>query len=143
MVRGMNTACQERGRAAMRRIPRLSPGRTGVDAQTGGVDLRGGLKTARSTGSLDAAIRHMRETEEAIRDARPIEQIREYRKQATEALNRTQAELAGGTVTETIDSAAASAKAAPDRVAGTADEAPAAYQGMVSEYYKAISSAPH
>ena len=94
------------------------------------------------TGSLDVAIRHMRETEEAIREARPIEQIREYRKQATEALNRTQAELAGGTATETIDSAAASAKAAPDRVTGAADEAPAAYQGMVSEYYKAISNAP-
>jgi hypothetical protein len=94
------------------------------------------------TGSLDVAIRHMREAEEAIRDARPIEQIREYRKQATEALNRTRAELAGGAAAASIDSAADSAKPAPDRVTGSADEAPAAYQGMVSEYYKAINSAP-
>ena len=95
------------------------------------------------TGSLDVAIRHMRETEEAIREARPIEQIRDYRKLASEALRKTQSELAVGSAGETIDSGAEAPKPAPDRVAGAADEAPAAYQSMVSDYYKAISSTPH
>ena len=95
------------------------------------------------TGSLDVAIRHMRETEEAIREARPIEQIRDFRKQASEALRRTQSELAVGASTQMIDTAAGSAKPAPDRVAGAADEAPTAYQGLVSDYYKAISNAQH
>jgi len=93
------------------------------------------------TGSLDVAIRHMRETEEAIREARPIEQIRDFRRQASEALRRTQSELTVGSAMETSD--AANGSPAPDRVAGTADEAPTAYQGMVSDYYKAISNAQH
>ncbi|MEI8233265.1 MAG: hypothetical protein WCH57_01115 [Verrucomicrobiota bacterium] len=95
------------------------------------------------TGSLDTAIRHMREAEEAIREARPIQEIREFRQQATDALRKTKAELSGGTGSDAIDSTGGTSRAASDRMAGVVDEAPAAYQGMVSEYYKAINNAPH
>lgn len=97
------------------------------------------------TGSLDDAIRHMRDAEEAMREGRPIEEVREFQRQSRESLRKTQVELTSGVSTEAIDSNQQGAnKPAPDqKMAGTVDEAPENYQGMVSDYYKAISSAPH
>ena len=97
------------------------------------------------TGSLDQAIQHMRTAEDAMRTGRPIQEIREFQRKAQEALRRTQADLDGGVTVSSVDSAQqGTGKPAPEqRMAGTVDEAPEAYQGMVSDYYKAISTAPH
>ncbi|HEX4086389.1 MAG TPA: hypothetical protein VHY22_15850 [Chthoniobacteraceae bacterium] len=91
------------------------------------------------TGSLDEAIMHMRDADDAERAGRPIEEVRELRRLAQEDLFKTQAELAGGITSQT---AAPTAKSNTQEVAGAADEAPAAYQQMVSDYYKSITDAP-
>jgi hypothetical protein len=93
------------------------------------------------TGSLDEAIMHMRDAEDAGQEGRPIEEVREYRRLAREALKKSQAELEGGVTTESIDAQGA-AQSNTREVSGAADEAPAAYQQMVSDYYKSINGAP-
>jgi hypothetical protein len=93
------------------------------------------------TGSLDEAIMHMRDADEAQQQGRPIEEVRELRRMATEALKKSQAELQGGMATESIDNNGTHT-ANTQEVSGAADEAPAAYQQMVSDYYKSINGAP-
>ena len=98
------------------------------------------------TGSLDLAIQHMRTAEDMMRAGRPIQEIREFQQKAQAALRKTQAELEGGVSVEASSSQPqdASNKPAPEqKMAGTVDEAPENYQGLVSDYYKAISTAPH
>jgi len=97
------------------------------------------------TGALDEVVQHMRNAEEAIKSGRPIREIREWQRLAQDALRRTQADLDGGVTVQAGEAPAeGAAKPAPEqKMAGTVDEAPEAYQGMVSDYYKAISSAPH
>jgi hypothetical protein len=92
------------------------------------------------TGSLDEAIMHMREADDAEAEGKPIEEVREYRRLAREALRKSQVELQGGMTTQSIDSQ--TQKANTQEVSGAADEAPAAYQQMVSDYYKSINNAP-
>ena len=98
------------------------------------------------TGSLDVAIQHLRTAEEMARSGRPIQEIREFQRKAQEALRKTQVELGGGVTLETGAGQGQDPNktAAPEqKMAGTVDEAPENYQGMVSDYYKAISTAPH
>jgi hypothetical protein len=90
------------------------------------------------TGALDEAIMHMRDAEEAEQEGRPIEEVREYRRLAREALRKSQVDLQGGMSTQSIDSQG-TRKSDTQEVAGSADEAPAAYQQMVSDYYKSIN----
>ena len=45
------------------------------------------------TGALDEAVMHMRDADEAEQEGRPIEEVREFRRLASEALRKTQAEL--------------------------------------------------
>ena len=80
------------------------------------------------------------------RSGRPIQEIREFQRKAQEALRKTQVELGGGVTLETGAGQGQDPNktAAPEqKMAGTVDEAPENYQGMVSDYYKAISTAPH
>ena len=93
------------------------------------------------TGALGDAIMHMRDADEAAQQGRPIEEVRELRQMAQDSLRKAQVELQGGTPTESIDSSGTQ-KASTQEVSGAADEAPAAYQQMVSDYYKSISDAP-
>ncbi len=93
------------------------------------------------TGSLDEAIRHLRHAEEAINRGLPMQQIDEHRKRATAALRRSLTELGPG-----IGSEAMALDYSPphieDQIVGAADEAPAAYRDLVSEYFKSLSNAP-
>jgi hypothetical protein len=93
------------------------------------------------TGALDEAIMHMRDAEDAAQQGRPIEEVREYQRLAREALRKTQAELQGGVSADTV-ATQATEKSDAQEVSGAADEAPAAYQQMVSDYYKSITTAP-
>jgi len=93
------------------------------------------------TGSLDEAILHMRDAEDALAEGKPIEEVREYRRLAHEALRKAQVEMQGGMSTESIDSQGTQ-KDTNQQIAGAADEAPAVYQKMVSDYYKSINDAP-
>jgi hypothetical protein len=93
------------------------------------------------TGALDEAIMHMRDAQDAEEQGKPMEEVREYQRLAREALRKSEVELQGGATTESIDSQGTQ-KATTPEVAGAADEAPAAYQQMVSDYYKSINDAP-
>jgi hypothetical protein len=93
------------------------------------------------TGALDEAIMHLRDAEDAEAQGKPMEEVREYRRLAREALQKSQMELQPGAATESIDAQGAQ-KAATEEVSAAADEAPAAYQQMVSDYYKSIDNAP-
>jgi len=93
------------------------------------------------TGSLDEAIRWMQQAEDAIAKGYPIQQVREFQRNAVTALKKSQTELSGAV----MDSADANAPAAPpidDQLAGVRDEAPTAYRELVSEYFKSLSAAP-
>jgi hypothetical protein len=93
------------------------------------------------TGALDEAVMHLRDAQDAEEQGKPMEEVREYRRLAREALQKSQVELQGGATTESID-AQETHKAGTQEVSGAADEAPAAYQQMVSDYYKSINDAP-
>ncbi len=89
------------------------------------------------TGRLDEAIRHMRMAEEALEKGLPIQQVREFQRRASVALRETQADLDAGIGAGALG--AGSAAKAPDTdVASTPDEAPPAYRGLVSDYFKAL-----
>jgi hypothetical protein len=93
------------------------------------------------TGSLDEAIRWMQRAENAMAKGFPIQQVREFQRNAVTALKKSQTELGGAA----MDSADTSAPAAPpidEQLAGARDEAPAAYRELVSEYFKSLSAAP-
>ena len=92
------------------------------------------------TGALDEAVIHLRDAADAEAQGRPIEEVREYQRLAHAALQKAQVQLQGGMTTESIDSSAR--KSTTQEVAGAADEAPAAYKEMVSDYYKSINNAP-
>jgi hypothetical protein len=93
------------------------------------------------TGALDDAIMHLRDAQDAEAQGKPIEEVREYQRLAREALRKSQVDLQGGQETQSIDSGSTQ-KANAQEVSGAADEAPAAYQQMVSDYYKSINNAP-
>ncbi len=93
------------------------------------------------TGALDEAVMHLRDAQDAEEQGKPMEEVREYRRMAHEALRKSLVDLQSGGTTESIDSQNAR-KASTQEVAGAADEAPAAYQQMVSDYYKSINDAP-
>ncbi len=93
------------------------------------------------TGSLDEAIRHLRHAEEAAKHGLPLQQIQEHRRRASAALRRSQTELGPG-----IPSAELALDYSPphieDQIAGGAEEAPANYRDLVSQYFKALSETP-
>jgi hypothetical protein len=83
----------------------------------------------------------MREADDAEQEGRPIDEVREFRRLAREALERSQAELQGVTSSGSIEGGGGQ-KAVPGEVSSAADEAPEAYRQMVSDYYKSISTIP-
>lgn len=93
------------------------------------------------TGSLDEAIRWMQQAEDAIAKGYPIQQVREFQRNAVTALKKSQTEL-GGAVMDSADTAAPVAPPIDDQLAGVRDEAPTAYRELVSEYFKSLSAAP-
>ena len=93
------------------------------------------------TGSLDEAIRWMQQAEDAIAKEYPIQQVREFQRKAVMALKKSQTEL-GGAAMEVADTRAPAAPPIDEQLAGTRDEAPAAYRDLVSEYFKSLSAAP-
>jgi hypothetical protein len=91
------------------------------------------------TGSLDSAIEHMRQAEDAMTRGLPIRQVREFQRRAIVALKQTQTQLASGFVEEALPAEGQAGRVPDDQVASTADEAPAQYRELVSEYFKALS----
>ena len=93
------------------------------------------------TGSLDEAIRWMQQAEDAIAKGYPIQQVREFQRNAVASLKKSQTEL-GGAAMDSIDTTAPATPPIDDQLAGVRDEAPAAYRELVSEYFKSLSAAP-
>ena len=89
------------------------------------------------TGKLGKAIQHMRQAEDAMAKGMPIRQVKEFQRRAIMALKETQTELDSGfsdvAVTKNIQK-----DGVDDQVASTADEAPAQYRDLVSEYFKVL-----
>lgn len=94
------------------------------------------------TGELDKAIYHMRQAEDALAQGQPIRQVRELQRKAVSALKQTKTELNGGFSEVALSTAERIDAAGDDRLASPADEAPARYRGMVSDYFKALSEGP-
>jgi len=92
------------------------------------------------TGSLDEAIRWMQQSEDAIAKGYPIQQVREFQRNAVTSLKKSQTEL-DGAVMDAADTTAAATPVIDDQLAGVRDEAPAAYRELVSEYFKSLSAA--
>lgn len=90
------------------------------------------------TGSLDEAVEAMRQAEDALKRGYSIREVREYQRRAVAALKKTQMELSGVGSVESIDDGS-SPVIQVSEVAGGADEAPARYRDLVSEYYKSLS----
>ena len=90
------------------------------------------------TGALDEAIDNMRRAEDAMAGGNRIQQVREFQKRSIIALRKTQAELGGGVMSESIGLEPGKA---PDagKMAGAADEAPSNYRDLVAEYFKSLS----
>lgn len=93
------------------------------------------------TGSLDEAIRHMRQAETAIANGAPIRQVREFQRMAVVALKKTQTEIGADVITK-VDWDATAPALEDDQLAGARDEAPANYRELVSEYFKTLSASP-
>ncbi len=91
------------------------------------------------TGSLDEVVRALRDAEDAVRDGRPIQQIRELQKRVTAALQQAQADLANGFSDTTLPPAPLPSAAA-EQIAGVPDEAPPQYRDLVAEYFKSLSA---
>ncbi len=93
------------------------------------------------TGSLDEAIRWMQQAEDAIAKGYPIQQVREFQRNAVIALKKSQTELSGAVMTAS-ETGNLMAPGIDDQIAGARDEAPAAYRELVAEYFKSLSAAP-
>jgi hypothetical protein len=91
--------------------------------------------------SLQDAVVHLRDAQDAEEEGKPMEEVREYLRMAREALQKSQVDLQGGITTEAAGAQQAP-PANPGEVAGAADEAPVAYRDLVSDYYKSINDAP-
>jgi hypothetical protein len=89
-------------------------------------------------GSMDKAIEHMRQAEDAMERGASSRQVREFQRRAVAALKQTRAELDGGFSDET-PLGAEGTRNIDEQVASTADEAPVKYRGMVSDYFKKLS----
>lgn len=93
------------------------------------------------TGQLGKAISHMRQAEDALNGGLPIRQVRELQRRAVGSLQATQADLDAG-----LSSVSLGRAARPDSpgtgVSAGAEETPAGYQDMVSEYFKALGDQP-
>ncbi len=93
------------------------------------------------TGSLDEAIRHLRHAEEAAKHGLPLQQIQEHRRRASAALRRSLTQLGPGIPSDAME-LDYSPPHIEDQIAGAAEEAPAIYRDLVSEYFKALGNAP-
>ncbi|NQU10193.1 hypothetical protein HQ590_05355, partial [bacterium] len=93
------------------------------------------------TGNLDDAVVAMRDAEQALRDKRPIQQVREFQRRAMAALQRTQADLNAGFSAEGLQ-AGPRGSGLTDQLAGVPEEAPSGYRDLVAEYFKSLGSAP-
>jgi hypothetical protein len=92
------------------------------------------------TGALEDAVTALRRVEDALAGGR-IQQVREFQKQAVAALKRARAELNSGLSSEMLP-ADFTGRPVSDQTAGVSDEAPEEFREMVSEYFKALNSAP-
>lgn len=89
-------------------------------------------------GSMDKAIEHMRQAEDALQQGAPLRQVREFQRRAVVALKQTQTELDGGFSDETSLGSQAT-RDLDEQVSSAVDEAPAKYRDMVSDYFKKLS----
>jgi len=90
------------------------------------------------TGSLNEAIENMRRAEDAMARGFPIRQVAEFQQRAMAALKRAQTGIEGVSYEEVSETGGRGA--VPDeQVATAADEAPAQYRELVSEYFKSLS----
>ena len=94
------------------------------------------------TGELDKAIYHMRQAEDALAQGQPIRQVREFQRKAASALKETRTELNGGFSEVSLSTAERLDAGNGDQLSSPADEAPARYRDLVSEYFKALSEGP-
>ncbi len=93
------------------------------------------------TGSMDKAIQHMRQAEDAIKNGLPSRQVREFQRRAVAALKQTRTELDSG-FSDAAPLDIQAERTTDDQVASTSDEAPAKYRDMVSDYFKKLSEKP-
>ena len=94
------------------------------------------------TGSMDKAIEHMRQAEDALARGLPMREVREFQRRAITAIKATQTELASGVAETALTGDAASGRQVDDQTASTPDEAPVRYRNLVSEYFKALGEKP-
>lgn len=93
------------------------------------------------TGSLDEAIRWMKQAEDAMANGSSMQQVREFQRRAVAALKKSRTELGGAAMQ--ADEALTGAQAPIDeQLAGVRDEAPESYRELVAEYFKSLSTAP-
>ena len=93
------------------------------------------------TGALDEAIMHLRDAQDAEEQGKPMEEVREYRRLAARRCGNRRWNCRAARP-PSRSTPQGTQKATTQEVAGAADEAPAAYQQMVSDYYKSINNAP-
>ncbi len=90
------------------------------------------------TGSLDEAVRAMRQAETAMRRGDSIREVRELQRRAAAALSQTQGEMGPGVFTP-VPASAVAAPMVDAQEASTAEDAPPAYRDLVSEYFRSLS----
>lgn len=90
------------------------------------------------TGALDEAVRHMQMAEEAMEKGYPIREVREHQRRAIAALKKSQTELDGAAAMQNVETRG-TREVMEDQITGAADDAPAQYRELVSEYFKSLS----
>ncbi len=89
------------------------------------------------TGSLEDAVRAMRQAEEAMRRGAPIYEVREFQRRAAQALARARMELGAGAYVPVPTGPARPLMGADD--AAPVEAAPPAYRDLVAEYFRLLS----
>jgi hypothetical protein len=104
-------------------------------SKTDSVYMKASLLNLRA-GSLADAARHIRQAGEAAAAGLTIRQVREHERQALTALLDARTDLSGG-VSAALGNAPRR-KPLEDEVASAAENAPAAYRDLVSEYFRSL-----
>ncbi len=88
------------------------------------------------TGRLGSAIRHMRQAEDALNGGLPIRQVQEFQRRALADLHEAQVNLDAGL--SSVKLGTNTHESTPAGISAAADDAPAGYRDMVSDYFKAL-----
>jgi hypothetical protein len=94
------------------------------------------LKNVRADSLKDAA-HHLRQAADAIAEGRPIDQVKEFKRQAVAALRRATTQLEAGTSGALADGR--SSALLDGVVQGGPDEAPPKYRDLVADYYRRLN----